>query len=388
MKIKTLNAMMLPALAVSMLLPSCKGKDAQQQQGPMVPELAVITVGEEDTKLETGIPATLHGENDVEIRPQISGFLTKVHVQEGQHVSKGQVLFTIDQVSLQAAVDAAQAAVQSAQAQVNVAQANVNTAQTNANNNKLLLDKNIISPSAYQTSVDALNAAKAQLNAAKAGLGQANAQLVSARKNLSYSTVTAPVSGIVGVIDNKEGSLVSPQTLLTILSNNSDIEAYFSLNEKDLLNMTDDGKRTIKEAIAKMPEVTLLLANGERYNRPGKVISISGVIDPVTGSASAKALFPNPDGMIRSGSTGQVLIPSLRTNAMLIPQSATFEIQDMKFCYVVGDSSKVHSTPITIADENDGKNYIVTGGLKPGDVIVTEGVGVSVKDNMVIKPKK
>ncbi|MDE5791887.1 MAG: efflux RND transporter periplasmic adaptor subunit [Muribaculaceae bacterium] len=388
MRIRTFNALALPVLAASILLPSCKGKNSQQQQGPQVPELAVITVGEEDTQLETGFPATLHGENDVEIRPQITGFLTKVHVQEGQHVSKGQVLFTIDQVSLQAAVDAAAAAVESAKAQVNVAQANVNTAQTNANNNKLLLDKNIISPSAYQTSVDALNAAKAQLNAAKAGLGQANAQLVSARKNLSYSTVTAPVSGIVGVIDNKEGSLVTPQTLLTVLSNNSDIEAYFSLNEKDLLSMTDDGKRSIKEAIAQMPDVTLLLANGERYSRPGKVISISGVIDPVTGSASAKALFPNPDGMIRSGATGQVLIPSLRTNSILIPQSATYEVQDMKFCYVVGDSSKVHSTPITIADQNDGRNYIVTGGLKPGDVIVTEGVGVSVKDNMVIKPKK
>ncbi|MDE6716711.1 MAG: efflux RND transporter periplasmic adaptor subunit [Muribaculaceae bacterium] len=381
--------MLLPALATAILLPSCKGgSDRQQQQGAMIPELAVLTVGEEDTQLETSFPATLHGENDVEIRPQITGFLTKVHVQEGQHVNKGQVLFTIDQVSLQAAVESAQAAVQSASAQVNVAQANVNTAQTNANNNKLLLDKNIISAPAYQTSVDALNAAKAQLNAAKAGLGQANAGLVQARKNLSYSSVTAPVSGIVGVIDNKEGSLVSPSTLLTVLSNNSDIEAYFSLNEKDLLAMTDDGKRTMKEAIAKMPDVTLLLANGERYNRQGKIVSISGVIDPVTGSASAKAVFPNPDGMIRSGATGQVLIPSLRTDAILIPQTATYEVQDMKFCFVVGDSSKVHSTPITIADQNDGKNYIVTGGLKPGDVIVTEGVGISVKDQMVIKPKK
>ncbi|MDE7412348.1 MAG: efflux RND transporter periplasmic adaptor subunit [Muribaculaceae bacterium] len=390
MKIKTLHALTIPVLAASILLPSCKGGDAkqQQQQAAMVPEFAVLTVGEEDAQLETGIPATLHGQNDVEIRPQITGFLTKVHVQEGQHVSKGQLLFTIDQVSLQAAVESAQAAVQSAQAQVNVAQANVNTAQTNANNNKLLLDKNIISASAYQTSADALNAAKAQLNAAKAGLSQANAAVVQAKKNLSYSSVTAPVSGIVGVIDNKEGSLVSPSTLLTVLSNNSDIEAYFSLNEKDLLAMTDNGHRSIKEAISQMPDVTLLLANGERYSRPGKIISVSGVIDPVTGSASAKAIFPNPDGMIRSGATGQVLIPSLRTNAILIPQAATYEVQDMKFCYVVGDSSKVHSTPITVASENDGKTFIVTSGLKPGDVIVTEGVGVSVKDNMVIKPKK
>lgn len=373
MRIRHFNAISVAMLAAAVILPSCKGKNQEQQQAAP-PELAVMTVGETEAKLETGFPTTLRGENDVEIRPQISGFLTKVHVEEGQKVTKGQVLFTIDQVSLQAAVDAAKAAVA-------VAQANVNTAQTNANNNKILYDKNIISAPAYQTSLDALNAAKAQLN-------QANANLVSARKNLSYSVVTAPVSGIVGTIDNKEGSLVSPQTLLTILSNNSDMEASFSLNEKDLLAMTDNGARTMQEAIDKLPPVTLLLANGERYGTPGKIVSISGVIDPSTGAASAKAIFPNPSGMLRSGNTGQILIPSLRTNAILIPQNATYEMQDMKFCYILGDSSKVHSTPIQVAEENDGKNYIVVSGLKPGDVVVTEGVGISVKDNMVITPKK
>lgn len=372
MKLKKMSVLVLSVLTVSANLPSCKGKGEQQQA--QVPELAVITIGEEDTKLETGYPTTLRGENDVEIRPQISGFLTKVNVEEGQRVSKGQVLFTIDQVSLQAAVDAGVAAVE-------VAQANVNTAQTNANNNKILLDKNIISQAAYQTSADALNAAKAQLN-------QAKANLTSARKNLSYSVVTAPESGIVGAIEYREGSLVSPQTLLTVLSNSSDMRASFSLNEKDLLNMTDNGKRSIQEAIAQMPAVSLLLANGETYGESGKIISISGVIDPSTGAASATAIFPNPNGMLRSGNTGQVLIPSMRNNAILVPQNATYEIQDMKFVYVVGDSSKVHSRPIQIAEENDGKNYIVISGLNPGEMIVTEGVGISVKDDMVIKPKK
>lgn len=372
MRFKKMSVLSLSLLTMATFMHSCKGSGNQEEAS--APELAVMTIGEEDTQLDTGYPTTLRGENDIEIRPQISGFLTKVHVEEGQRVSKGQVLFTIDQVSLQAAVDAAKAAVE-------VAQANVNTAQTNANNNKILFDKNIISAPAYQTSLDALNAAKAQLN-------QANANLVSARKNLSYSIVTAPESGIVGSIDFREGSLVSPSTLLTVLSNSNDMRANFSLNEKDLLNMTDNGNRTLQEAIAQMPEVSLLLANGEIYGQKGKIISISGVIDPSTGAASATAIFPNPNGMLRSGNTGQVLIPSLRTNAILIPQNATYEIQDMKFCYVLGDSSKVHSRPIQIADQNDGKNYIVISGLTPGDVIVTEGVGVSVKDNMVIKPKK
>ena len=354
-----------------LVLTSCAGE--QQKQAAPAPELAVITVGEKDATLQSMYPATLHGKNDVEIRPQISGFLTKVHVSEGQRVSKGQTLFTIDQVQLQAAVDAAKA-------QVEVAQANVNTAQTNADNNKLLFDKNIISASAYQTSVDALNAAKAQLNAAKA-------QLTSAQKNLSYSVVSAPAAGIVGSITFKEGALVSPSTLLTILSNNSEIEAYFSMNEKEVLAMTANGGRSFQQALDSLPEVTLRLANGEDYALKGKVISLSGVIDPATGSATAKASFKNPDGIIRSRSTGQILIPNVSSDVIEIPQKATYEIQNLKFCYVVGDSSKVQSRAIEVADQHDGKNFIITKGLKSGDVVVVEGVGISVKEGMVIKPK-
>lgn len=365
--------MALSVATVAIMFPSCKGKENQQQQQE-APELAVMTVAEENTTLQTGMPTTLEGENDVEIRPQIQGFLTRVCVEEGQKVAKGQTLFVIDQVQLKAAVDAAQAAVA-------VAQANVNTTKTNMSNNKLLLDKNIISSSAYQTSVDTYNAAVANLH-------QAQASLTSARKNLSFTNVTAPTSGIVGTIPFKEGSLVSPSTLLTILSNNSDMQADFSLNEKDILALTDNGRRSLQEAIAKMPAVTLRLANGEMYDRPGKIVAISGVIDPSTGAATAKAVFPNPTGMLHSGNTGEVMIPNIHPNSIVIPQNATYEVQDMRFVYVLGDSNKVHSVPITVADQNDGQSFIVTGGLKPGQTIVTEGVGISVKDDMVIKPKK
>ena len=333
-----------------------------------------MTITETDANLETSFPATLEGENDVEIRPQVSGFLTKVHVQDGQRVKKGQVLFTIDQVQLQAAVEQAEAAVA-------VARANVNTAQTNANNNKILLDKNIISASAYQTSLDALNSAKAQLN-------QAQAALTSARKNLSYTSVTAPVDGIVGSIPYKEGTLVSPSTLLTVLSNNTQMQALFSLNEKYVLELTDGGKRTIQQALDSLPAVQFQLATGSVYPYPGKIISISGVIDPTTGSAQAKAIFPNPDGMLRSGNTGNILMPIVHNSTIEIPQNASYEVQDMRFVYVVGDSAKVHSRPITVAPENDGKTFIVTSGLQPGDVIVTEGIGISVSDGMTITPRQ
>ncbi|MBO4964780.1 MAG: efflux RND transporter periplasmic adaptor subunit [Muribaculaceae bacterium] len=357
---------------MSLLAISCK-KDSGQQQQDQEMELATITVSEEDAALETAYPATLHGKNDVEIRPQITGFLTKVHVKEGQQVSAGQLLFTIDQVSLKAAVDAAEAAVK-------VAQANVNVARTQCTNDKILLDKNIIAPSAYQTSVDQLNAAKAQL-------AQCQAQVVTAKKNLSYSSVTAPTSGVVGTIDFKEGALVSPQTLLTVISNNGEVEAYFSMNEKEVLALTENGRRTLNEALAALPPVSLQLANGEVYGQKGKIVSLSGVLDQATGSATAKASFPNTNGMLRSGSTGAVLIPSFSPSAIQIPQKATYEVQDMKFCFVLGDSSKVHSTPITVEEMSDGKNYIVTSGLKPGDVVVVEGVGINVKDGMKIRPK-
>lgn len=372
MYIKKINGLMLPALAMAIILPSCKGD--QNQQGQQAPELAVLTISETNTTLETGMPTTLEGENDVEIRPQTTGFLTKVCVEEGQKVSKGQTLFTIDQVALQAQVDAAQAAVA-------VAQANVNTAETNMNNNKMLFEKNIISQSAYQTSADAYNAARAQLN-------QAQANLTSARKNLSYAVVTAPESGVVGSIDLREGSLVSPSSLLTVLSNNTDMRATFALNEKEILALTENGHCTLQQAIDKMPSVTLRLATGEIYEHPGKIVSISGVIDPSTGSATAKAIFPNKEGMLHSGNTGQVLIPSVISNTIVIPQAATYEMQDMKFVYVVNDSNKVKSRAITISDKSDGVNYFVTGGLKPGERIVTEGVGISVKDDMIIRPKK
>lgn len=359
-------------VAALSLLTACKGGGEQQtQQAP--PELAVMAISEDAATMETAYPTTLKGENDVEIRPQITGFLTRVCVQEGQKVSRGQVLFEIDKVSLQAAVDAAQASVA-------VAQANVNTAKTNAANNKILLDKNIISASAYQTSVDALNAAQAQMS-------QAKAQLVSARKNLSYANVTAPASGVVGTIDYKEGALVSPQTLLTILSNNGEMEANFSLNEKDVLAMTDNGQRSLEAALRNMPAVTLQLANGERYQYPGKIVSVSGVLDPTTGSANVRALFPNPNGMLKSGNTGKVLIPNTYNNSIVIPQAATYEVQDMKFVYVMNDSSIVHGKPIKVAEQNDGQHYIVTEGLKPGDKIVVEGVGMTVKEGMTIKPK-
>ncbi|MCM1319441.1 MAG: efflux RND transporter periplasmic adaptor subunit [Muribaculaceae bacterium] len=369
---------------------SCGKKDdksaAAAAAAQQTPELTVMTASQDTLTMFTSYPATLYGANDVEIRPQIQGFLTKVYVEEGDHVTAGQTLFTIDQVSLQAAVDAARSQILQAEAAVKVAEANVNTAQTNVNNNKLLVDQNIISKSAYQTTVDGLNAAKAQLNQARAAVTAARANLTSAEKNLSYSVVKAPVSGVIGSIDFKEGALVSPSTLLTVLSSSSEIEASFSFTEKELLELTGTSG-SVQNALAKMPPVTLQLSNGETYPLQGKVISVSGVLDSSTGSATAKAVFPNPDGILRSGNSAKVLIPQVYRDVITVPQTATFEVQGLKYVYVVDENGTLSQAQITVSDQDDGKTYIVTSGIQPGQTILVEGVGMTAKDGMTIKPK-
>lgn len=354
---------------------SCGKKDAQQMAGAgAAPQIGVMTVEQGASDLNSAYAATIKGKTDIEVRPLVSGFITKVHVDEGQRVSKGQTLFTLDQVQYQAAVEQAQAAVASAKTALE-------SARLTAANKQRLFDKNIISE--YENQL-----AKNQLAQAEASLSQAQAALVTARKNLSYTVVTAPSDGFVGSIPNREGSLASPSmvTPLTTVSDNSDVYAYFSLNEKDILEMTDGGKIALNTAIAQMPAVQLQLSDGTIYPEAGKVATVSGVIDNSTGAANVRARFKNINGMLRSGSTGMILIPNHKENVILVPQKATFEVQDRRFVYVVNDSNKTVSTAITVAPENDGKQFIVTAGLEPGQRVVVEGVGTKVRDNMEIAP--
>ncbi|MBE6317740.1 MAG: efflux RND transporter periplasmic adaptor subunit [Bacteroidales bacterium] len=365
-------AIMSIAIIVLSVMTSCGG--GQQQQQAPAPEIATITVGTSDAELNRAYPATIKGKADIDIRPQVTGFITKVHVDEGQKVKKGQLLFTLDQVQFNAAVDQALAAVK-------VAETAVATAQLTANNKKSLFEKNIISEYEYKLAENALAQAEAQM-------AQANASLVNARKNLTYTVVTSPSNGVVGSIPNRVGALASPSMAqpLTTVSDNDQVYAYFSLTEKDILGMTNNGSISLDQAIATMPNVNLRLADGNMYGLTGKIATISGVIDQGTGSASVRALFSNPSGMLRSGSTGTILIPYVENNVIIIPQKATFEIQDKKYVYTVNDSSKTVTTPIEVFNINDGQEYIVTSGLKAGDKIVVEGVGTTVKDGMAIKP--
>lgn len=373
MNAKVFKGISLPAvIAASLGVVSCGGQ--QQQMQMSAPEIATMTVAYGQSDLLSDYPATIKGRTDIEIRPQVSGFITKVHVDEGQRVHRGQVLFTLDQVQFKAAVDAAAASVK-------VAESAVSTAQLTANNKRQLYDRNIISEYEWQMAANDLAQAKATLLSAKANL-------VSAQKNLKYTVVTAPSDGVIGSISNREGYLASPSMVqpLTTVSDNSEVYAYFSLNEKDLLELTHEGNTTLEQAIASMPPVQLRLADGSIYPEKGKVATVSGVIDNSTGAANVRALFANKNGMLRSGSTGAVLIPHDSDSALLIPQKATFELQDRRYVYVLGDSNKVKQTYIEVSPVNNGQQFVVTSGLKPGDRIAVEGVGTTVKDGMVISP--
>ena len=343
------------------------------QQGPGMggaPEYAVMTMETVPTELSSSYPATIRGRQDIEIRPNVGGFITKLSVDEGSVVRKGQELFQIDPVQYEEAVNVARAAVE-------VASASVSTAKLTAENKRRLAEKNIISEYEMQMAENALASQEA-------ALAQARAQLVNAEKNLSYTKVTSPSDGVVGTIPFRVGSLVGPSMAvpLTTVSDISRMYVYFSMNEKDILNLARQGSGVLET----MPQVQLKLADGTLYPETGRIETISGVIDPTTGAATVRAAFSNPDKVLRSGSSGVIMIPVKNDSSIVIPQKATYEIQDKRFVFMVTDSSTVQSTEVEILPINDGQQFIVTAGLKPGDRIVVEGVGTSVRNGMAIKP--
>ena len=357
------------------LLSSCGGKSASAGAASAhAPEIAVITVEPTDAEFQSSYPATIKGKTDIAIRPQVTGFITAVHVDEGQRVHQGQPLFTIDQVQFQAAVD-------QAEANVNSARSAVSTAEITEQNKKHLLEKNIISNTEWQLAAN-------QLAQARAALAQAEAALVTARKNLSYTVVKAPSDGVVGTIPNREGSLAAPTSAqpLTTISDNSQVYAYFSMSERDLLELTDGGA-SVNERIGALPAVKLQLADGSIYPVEGRVATLSGMIDNTTGAASARALFDNPGGRLRSGNTGQVLIPRSNHGVLTVPQRATYEVQDLRYVYVLNDSNAAVSKQITVEPYSDGQTFVVTSGLNPGDRVVVEGVGTVVRPGIVVIPK-
>ena len=325
-------------------------------------EYAVMTIATTDREIPINYSATIRGRQDIAIYPQVSGTIFELCVNEGQTVSKGQPLFIIDQVPYKAAL-------QTAEANVAAAKAGVATAQLTYDSKKELYAKNVVSQYDLLTAENTLLTAKAQL-------AQAEAQRVNAANNLSYTVVKAPTDGVVGTLPYRVGALVSASISkpLTTVSDNSDVYVYFSMTENQLLNLTRQ-YGSIANTLKNMPDVRLVLNDGSVYDRTGRIESISGVIDTSTGSVQLRAVFPNADGLLHSGGSGSVIVPNIHKDCVVVPQVATFELQNKVYVYKVEDG-KATSSMIDVEKINNGREYIVKSGLTPGDVIVAEGVGL------------
>ncbi|MDD2307260.1 MAG: efflux RND transporter periplasmic adaptor subunit [Prolixibacteraceae bacterium] len=363
---------------VALVIVSCGQK--QQSGAPggaagQVKEYPVIAVTSQSTELFKDYPTKLEGQQTVEIRSKITGYIDKIMVDEGALVKKGQVLFRLNANDLQASV-------RSAEASVKVAEADANSAAINLEKTKPLVEKNIISKFELESVASTLKAKEAQL-------AQAKANLENAKANLQYTAITSPADGTIGTFPYRVGSLVSSTNAepLTTVSNTAKMYAYFSLNEKDFLTLTKglEGKN-LQEKFTKLPEVSLILADNSVYEKSGRIETASGLIDQTTGAINIRATFSNTEGLLRSGGSGLVRIPQFINSAIIIPQKATYELQGKYFVYLVGPDNKVHNSEIEVLTGNLKDSYVVTSGLNAGDKIVFEGIA-SLRNEMEIKPK-
>lgn len=323
-------------------------------------------------KLNSTYSAVLRGKQDVEIRTKVQGYITDMKVKEGAIVRQGEVLFVIDQKQYQAALATAEALVDAAQAKVDEAELSVTSKE-------MLFQENIVSE------FD-LRLARTNLASAKAQLAEAKANELTASNNLAYTLVKSPVNGVVGNLPFRVGALVSPSdaTPMTSVSDNSEIYVYFSMSEKQILSL----KRQyggVENALQSMPPIQLELNDGTLYSESGRIEAISGVIDATTGSVTLRAKFPNKERLLISGGTGTVILPHNQEGCVVIPQHATFEVQDKTYVYqIVNGVAKTKI--VSVFEINDGKEYIVQSGILAGDTIIANGIG-TVRENAPIKIK-
>lgn len=358
------------------VLLSCN-KNKQNDGKPVSQPLASYKVAEVyygDAIVIYSFPATIQGQQDVVIIPKVDGFIEKIYADEGSIVKKGQLLFQLRNAQYEEAVRSATAAVK-------IASANVKSAQMQVNQVKPLVDKNIVSKYALESN-------QYNLESSQAALASAKADLTNAKVNLSYLTIKSPANGIVGTIPYKTGSLVSSSSgnILTTVYNTANVYVYFSINEKQLLSLKSRwNEDSEKNKLNNMQEVSLQLADGTVYPLKGKITTSSGSVDTQTGSSNFRATFPNPKGLIQSGSSANILIPVPIHSATLIPQQASFDLQGKKFVYQLVKKDSLISTSIEVSENTIGNLFIVTAGLNKSDTIAIEGIN-GLKPGMRINP--
>lgn len=349
------NLLFIGCMAFLFAITACKRKQTVSNT-EQIRAYPMATLSTQDVELPSVFPSIVKGQEDIDIKPRIDGFIEAVYVDEGSIVKKGQALFKINSPS----------SVQN----LENARASFNNAKTDLERMRPLAEKGIISKVRITTYENAFASAQAAFEQAKAAL--------------SWTSVTSPVDGMVGTVNYRLGSLVNNTTVLTTVANTTNVVAYFSMNEKDLYEfmMSWPGK-TQTEKIKNMPPVKLLLPDGTEYQEKGRIETISGVVDPTSGAVNFRAFFPNKQGILRSGTSGKVLIPQMLKNVLVVPQKATFNQQDKVLIYKVQGDSVVQKS-IMVKPTADGKSYAVLDGLIVGDKIVTDGI-VSLRNGKKIK---
>ncbi len=343
------------------MLSSCQEQQQPQQAMPPA-EYAIYKTTTGTCEYAKSASATIRGRQDIDVMPQVAGTLTEVRVQEGDKVKRGEVMFVIDQVPFRAAL-------KTAEANLATAEASLATAELTYDSKKKLYESKVVSEYDYLT-------AQNNKAVAAAAVAAAEAQVLSAKNNLSYTTVKSPASGVIGVLPYRVGALVSSamMTPLTTVSDNSVMQVYFSMNESALLSLIRKfGSRD--EALKNLNEVELKLSDGSMYETKGKIASMSGVIDRSTGTVTLRADFENPNGLLHSGASGNVMMPTVSENVVTIPRSATFEIQDQVYVFTIVDG-KAKSNLVKVTAVTGQNVYIVNSGLEAGTEIVSEGVGL------------
>ena len=335
-----------------------------------------MTVKKSDIELPYKFSAKMKGQNDVTVTPQVSGQLMKICVTEGQQVKKGQTLFIIDSRNAQLELEAAQANLQAALAQEN-------SAKLEYESNKNLFEKKIVS--SYM-----LNNSENSYKQAQASVAQARSAVNRAKVNLGFCTITASVPGIIGEIPVRIGDQVSPMTQLTMLSGNTTMYAEFSVTEAIVEAMVKEGMKAgeVEKYIANLPPATFVMKNGTEYPHKGRVISLTGVVNSETGSLTSKVSFPNPDGHLYSGIQGTIVMPFAEKSVIVVPQYAVVRLQDKAQVYKVKADSTATAIEVTTEDTGNGKDFIVTSGLKEGDQIVTTGANNVTEGQKVLFSKE
>lgn len=343
------------------LLTGCGRSDQGQgwEQGPA--ELPFAVVRQDTAVIAKEYAATIEGISNVEIRPQVSGYLSKIYIDEGDYVKAGQSLFRIEDRVFEEQL-------RNAQASLTSAEANLVTAGINLDRKRELAKSKVVSDLQVRE-------AEAAYNAAKGTVDQAGAAVESAKINLGFSTIKAPVSGYVGRFNYRLGSLLSPTNAepVTVLSDIRSVYAYFSMSENDFLDFQERyAGNSIDEKIGNAPPVGLMISNGSAYELPGKIDAVDGQFSRTTGSITLRARFDNPKSFLRTGNTGRVVLEQRYNEAVLLPIASTLAMQDRIFVFSVDSDNKAIQLPVQVSGKT-GNDYILSGGLRPGDRYIVSG---------------